>query len=155
MKNVNVFYYIAEKNLDNSIKLLKELGYPKPVYKDNDELKLKVAGYLADYWKKNKTNPDTILSFINIHPDTAMIEKGLLIKSSRAGKKEEPKTDSTSNSASADSQWSNCSACGLLADGNAAQPASKLTNQQINMIIVGGSLVLLTSLVAIMVLNKN
>ncbi len=147
MKSVNVFYYIVDKNLENSVKLLKSLGYPDPKAKNKNDLKLKVAAYLADFYKRNKNNPDTIVSLASIHPDVEIIEKALLIKKSK-----EPKsTDTNTKDTQADGMWANCSACGLLGADAAktpAQPASKLNNQHINMIIIGGSVILITGLIA-------
>ncbi len=144
MKSTNVFYYITDKNLSKAAKLAQTWGYPKPRAKNDEDYKLKVSAYLADYYKKNKNDPATIISIVDIHPDTAMIEKALMVKRS----KEAPAK------ASADGDWSNCSACGLLG-ADAAKPASKLTNQNINLLIIAGSAILMGGLIAIIVKSNN
>ncbi len=144
MKNTNVFYYITDKNLSKAAKLAQSWGYPKPKAKNDEDFKLRVSAYLADYYKKNKNDPGTIISIVDIHPDTAMIQNALLIKKSREAQAKP----------SADGEWSNCSACGLLG-ADAVKPASKLTNQNINLLIIAGSAILMGGLIAIIVKSNN
>jgi hypothetical protein len=155
----NVFFYIANKNPEGSIKLLKSLGYPNPKATSDKQLKFKLAGFLADYYKKNKDNVEALVNIANIHPDTPMIEKALIIIKERQKTEKEAqeqnkakeqnsqpveKQPQPQTTTQADGQWSNCTACPMvLAADSKAQPASKLSSQNINLIIALSSVVLL------------
>lgn len=157
----NVFFYIANKNPEGSLKLLKSLGYPALKAVNDKQLKFKLAGFLADYYKKNKDNTEALVNIANIHPDTPMIEKALIIIKERQKKEQESqeqnkakeqnqhpveKQPQSQSTPQADGQqWSNCTACPMVlaADAKTAQPASKLSNQNINLIIALSSVVLL------------
>ena len=140
---MNIFKYIADKNLKPAIELLKKVGYPKPTAHSDAELKYKVAAWLADYFKRNKDNPETIKNIVSVHPDLPIISKYIAPASTNV---QQPKVQETQR---ADGEYSNCNACALVgADSTTGTTVTSLSAQTINYIIIGSAVVLIAGIAA-------
>lgn len=150
---INIFLYIADKNLEQAMNFVKGLGYPDPKAKNDSQLKFKIAGYLADFYKRNVNDPQTIIDIVNLHPDKSIIQKALMFEQEK-NKQPVSQPVSQPEKSQADGcpdkgKWSNCAGCAFVnADAAPVAPASKLSQQNINLIIIGGSLTLLAGLIA-------